>query len=750
MPSVIESLKAGLRHHQAGQLAQAETLYRQALRIDPAQPHGLHLLGVVCHQRGNSEAAVEYLNKAIPSSAPTAEIYHNRALAYFALGKIDEAMADCRRALEIDPDYTTAQNNLAHALNEKDEFQEAEQWCRKALKLDPQRAGAHLNLGRALKGQGKLDEALACYQRSLELDPHCAEAHNNLGNLHRENGQLDEAVAAYQQALKIEPEHLRALRSLGSVFYTQDKFSEAESAFRKALALDLESAGAHADLGMPLNRQGKLDEAVACYERALEIEPDHVRGLKSLGCVLHRQQKFTQAESAYRKALAVEPDDVESHVFLGLALERQDRADEALACFRRALEIKPDCAAAMAGLAAFYEQTNDLETAEHYAAEGLKLAPTHPRLNMIAAKCEKRQGRFQEAVDRLEEVRSRDQGEDAHENSLANSTRASILFQLGEIHDRCGRTDEAFAVYQEGNRLESREADILGLDKRAVLEVVAQARGVFQPALVGSWTPAPPLEDERAPVFMTGFPRSGTTLLDQILDSHPAIQTLEEKPSVASVNKVIATYGTAPLWALCNLMPEHFAELRGTYFRTVERYIERRPELLLVDRNPFLTRDIGLVHRIFPTARFILVVRHPCDVCLSCFMQPFQLHPGTVHFFTLEDAARLYAETMGLWQHFLGVLPLEYHVMRYEDLLDDFEHQTRRLLDFLGVGWDESVRRYTEHARTRRVRTASYHQVVEPLYRRSRYRWRRYAKHLAPVMDVLRPYIEYFGYDVED
>ncbi|MBN2476190.1 MAG: tetratricopeptide repeat protein [Pirellulales bacterium] len=642
MSTVSDTLKLALRHHEIGQLQQAEELYREALRIDPQHPHGLHLLGVACHQQGKNQEAVGYFDLAIPLAEPTAEIYNNRAAARLSAGQIDEAIEDCRRALEINPHYFLAHNNLAHALNELERYEEAEQSCRRAMDLERESAAVHLNLGRALKGQGKLAEAFESYQQAAVLDPGKAETFNNLGNIYRQDDKLDEAVAAYEEALRIKPDYVEAINNLGR------------------------------------------------------------------------------------------------------ALNRQEKNDEALACFHRALELKPDFVPVLASLAGYHEKANQLEEALDYIDRGRKIAPEHPRLNIVQAKCEGRRGDFAGAVARIERVVA------AAGDRLAEETRAEAYFQLGRFYDRMEEADKAFHWFQEGNRLADAKATRLGVDRETIHSEDRIAAELFHPAWIESWTPAPPYPREETPVFMTGFPRSGTTLIDQILDTHPKLQTMEERPTIGELKREILSYGSPSAWTLASLMPEHFDHLRAVYFRTVNRFLQHQPGLLLIDRNPFMARDAALAHRIFPDTRFIFVVRHPCDVCLSCLMQNFGMHSGTVNFFTLENTAAFYDEVMRLWQHYVRVLPIDYHMIRYEDLLDDFEGETRRLLDYLGVGWDESVYRHTEHAKTRNVRTASYHQVVEPLYRRARYRWQRYAKQLAPVMDVLRPYIEYYGYDGVD
>ena len=741
MATVSEALATALGHHQAGRLEKAEEMYRGVLRLDAEHPHGLHLLGIVCHQQGKNQSAIEYLDRAIPLAKPTAEIYTSRAAAHLMAGHIGQGIDDCRRALEIDPRHAPAHANLAHGLNEREDFEEAEASSRRALEIEPDSASTHLNLGRALRGQDKLEEARAAYERSLQLDPNRAQTHDNLGNLLRQDGKLDEARASYRRALELDPSRAKTHDNLAKLLLEDDKFEEAVASCRRSVELDPEQAETHNELGEALCADGKLDEAMTSLRRALEIQPDYVAAYNNMGLVLRRRQDFDAAAAAFKQALQIDPDYVPAHENLGaVLLEKRENPDEALACFRRALEIQPDFVPAIAKLAAFYEKRNDLEKAMKYVTKGLDIAPEDLQTNVLMAKCAGRRGDFQDGIERLDKVLSK------CKNRVHDKTAKTAHHCLGHFRDRCGQTAEAFAHFVEANRLDAQDAALAGFDKARPHREIGVLRRLFQPAWIESWTPAPPVPRDETPAFMIGFPRSGTTLLDQILDSHPRIQTLEERPTFAEVYKEILGYSSPLAWVIPSLSPGHFSQLRDRYFRAVDRYLERQPGLLLIDRNPFRTRDAGLLYRLFPAARFIFMVRHPCDVCLSCFMQSFAHDPGTVNFFTLHDAAALYAKVMDLWQHYLRVLPIDYHMVRYEDLLDDFEGETRRLLDYLEVGWDEAVRRHTEHARGRTLHTASYHQVVEPLYRRARYRWQRYAEQLAPVMDVLKPYIDYFGY----
>ena len=277
MATISEALQIALQHHQAGRLDLAEEIYRRILAVEPDHADALHLLGVIAHQVGKHEVAVEYIGRAIGLNGTEAAFHNNLGEAYrSAYGKPHEAVACYRRALELKPDYAEAHNNLGNALQDQGKLDEAIACYRRALELKPDYAEAHNNLGNALKDQGKLDEAVACYRRALELKPDYAEAHNNLGAALQDQGKLDEAVACYRRALELKPDYAEAHNNLGNAFdRTRGSWTKRSPAYRRALEAERRTtAEAHNNLGSVCKDQGKLDEAVACYRRALELKPD--------------------------------------------------------------------------------------------------------------------------------------------------------------------------------------------------------------------------------------------------------------------------------------------------------------------------------------------------------------------------------------------------------------------------------------------------------------------------------------------
>jgi protein O-GlcNAc transferase len=248
MATIPESLGLAVRHHQAGQLSQAEQIYRQILDVNPSHPDALHLLGVIASRVGQYADAVDLIGRAIAVN-PQAEAYHNNlGSALKSQGRIDEAIASYRRALQINP-------NFAETLS---------------------------NLGIALKDQGKFDDAVGSYQRALQIKPDYAEAHYNLGIALKEQGKLDDAVASYKRAVQIKPDYTKAHSNLGSVLNEQAKFDEAVTSYQRALQITPNHADAHFNLGIALKEQGRPDEAVSCYSRALQIKPDYLEAYHNL------------------------------------------------------------------------------------------------------------------------------------------------------------------------------------------------------------------------------------------------------------------------------------------------------------------------------------------------------------------------------------------------------------------------------------------------------------------------------------
>ena len=583
----------------------------------------------------------------------------------------------------------------------------------------------------------RMEDAQILYARICKVDPTDAEVWVKLAETQRRLGQYRDAEYSGRHAVRLLPNKAQPHHVLAASLHCQGKHDEAIIEYRKAIQLQPSYPSSHYLLGNALMELGRLAEAESSLSQALALQPKFFEALNDLGAVLLKIGRVDQAAVILKQALALNPQSSEVLANLGSLLEMDERVDEALEFYRRALRARPDALEVLAKQAELLEKIGRLHEANELLEHSLASNSKHPTLNLIAARLERRMGDHTQAVMRLEGVLSQ---------SMTFATSGEIHLLLGALYDRLGQTDKVMFHLSEGKLRTASAADPDGAGRVRFLEKIAQTRSwINDQQLININTQERMLTD--TPIFLIGFPRSGTTLLEQILDSHPDLQAMEEKPAAAAMEQAfLAMTGGVPN-AVADLNQQQLDMLRNTYYHEMQRHVERRLDTLLVDKLPLNIVRVPLLWRVFPEARFILVVRHPCDVVLSCLMQSFGHNDAMASFVSLESAAELYVQVMAAWLDYERCLPLHYHVIHYEDLVTNFKIESKSLLDFLGLGWHEALLDHAQHAQQRTIiQTPSYHQVTQAIYEHAKYRWKRYEKDFAPIIDTLQPYINHFGY----
>jgi tetratricopeptide (TPR) repeat protein len=361
MRTVAQALAQAVRQHQAGQLEQAERIYRAILQVQPQQVDALHLLGLLAYQVGQHAQARACIGQALRLRPDFAEAHYNLGNVLRDQGQLAEAQTCYRQALRLKPDYAKAHYNLGNVLKAQGQLAEAQACYQQALHLEPVFAEAHYNLGVVLHDQGQLAEAQACYQQALRLKPDLAAAHNNLGHVLHKQGRLTEAQASYQQALRYQPDSIEAHYNLGVVLQEQGQLAEAQASYERALRLKPDLAAAHNNLGHLLQEQEQLEEARACYQQAVRLQPDFVEAYSNLGSILPDLGQLEEARACLHQALRLKPDSVEAHNSLGNVLQEQGKFEEALASYQEALRLQPDYALAHWNRALAYLLAGDFE-----------------------------------------------------------------------------------------------------------------------------------------------------------------------------------------------------------------------------------------------------------------------------------------------------------------------------------------------------------------------------------------------------
>ncbi len=657
-------------------------------------------------------------------------------VSLYAAGNLKQAETRARRLIAEFPATLVAYNVLGAAQSGQGKPKKAIASYRQALKVNPDYVDAHYNLGNTFKALGKLGSAAASYRQAIKLKPDFAEAHINLGILLKDMGKPEGAISSYRQALKLMPLQPDIHSNLGNALLELGRNEEAIAAYRQSIKVKPDHAEGHFGLANVLQAAGESEAAVAAYRAAVKIMPSHVEALCNLGRVLTGLGRLEEAAASLALAVKINPGFALAHHNLGTALIELDAFEDAAAAFECALDADPGLAASHASLGMLHERLNDLDKALEHTQRARELVPDDPAALLSWAVIQKRKGDRQGAIETLTPLAKR---------GAPGNIGAQIHSELGKLHDREGDCTRAFDCFRAANDLQAQSESAARYSKAAFLEEVEEIGKALSAG--GEWKQWAGDDAGETPSFIVGFPRSGTTLLDQILDAHPVIQVMEEQAALDHVVAHIAEAHGAYPSILGELTVEAVSDLRMRYFANVERSITRQPGTLLVDKYPLNIRHIPLILRLFPNAGIILAMRHPCDVILSNFMQAYKINDAMANFFTLEDAAHCYARVMGLWQNCTELLPVKFHMVKYEALVGDFDTEVRGLLEFLGVGWDEAVLGHIEHAKARGViNTPSYQSVTEPIYQRAKYRWKRYQREIEPVLGELQPFIEAFGY----
>jgi Flp pilus assembly protein TadD len=677
---------------------------------------------VRCQQSGQLVEAIALYDRILSLSPDIAEVHSNRGAALAGLERFGDAEAAYRRAIALKPDFADAYNNLGNVLCEIGRLDEAERALRQAIKLKPEWSQYHTSLGIVLKSQDKLGDAEAAHRKAINLDPGLPAAHCNLGETLWRLGRLDEAKKALRQAVTLNAHYAEAFANLAAVLNAQGRPNEAEIACLQAIALRPHFAQAYNNLGNILFNLGRLDDAEKALRRAITLRPQLAEAVANLGNTLRAQGRLFEAEAVLRQAIALTPNRAEIYYNLGNVLGDQDQLIEAETAYRRAITLKPNFADAHNNLGATLKYLGRFTDARRSVERALQLMPQNVSyfLNLSELK------HFGTEDSDLAAM------QDFARNIEALSVKQQIdlHFALAKAYEDVGRYDDTIQQLLAGNALKRRQ---IPYDEAAAIGTLERIEKVFTPELMQTFQDTG--EPSSAPLFIVGMPRSGTTLIEQILASHPQVFAGGE---LQDLNIVAANIDPT---ASCTLpFPEVMPHLSGAHLQRLgARYIaeitRRAPNAVHVtDKLPSNFRFAGLIHLALPNARIIHVVRDPVDTCMSCFSKLFA--NSQYQTYDLAELGRYYRRYQTLMEHWHRVLPPGRILdVLYEDVIADLEGQSRRIVDHCGLEWD--ARCLTFHETERPVHTASAVQVRQPIYRSAIGRAQLYKPFLQPLLAEL-------------
>lgn len=495
-------------------------------------------------------------------------------------------------------------------------------------------------------------------------------------------------------------------------------------------------------------QQRRYDDAIRYYEQALARSPRNPVLLVDVARAYALRFRFAEAEKLVELAERLYPDDARLQQMLARSYGMLQQFDRAIRCYARSLELAPETperAQTLVELAKMHERLHDLDAASRYVEEAARLAPQAAMPQYVRATIDRRAGRTQQAIAAWTKL--------AADSRTPPGVVAESLYELAALHDGVGDFAQAHDELIRAKQIFNRAAAPYREDAADIARISGKTFATVTSEHFNRWAAAgqrlKPLDGPLA--LLTSHPRSGTTLLEQVLDSHPQIVSADELQIMTELAYLPllqkAPAGSAAPQVLDRLSAEDLERVRSDYYCAMEGAL-REPIAgrLLVDKNPEMTMLLPLVARAFPEMRIVFALRDPRDVVVSSFMQRLPLNAVSVHYLSLESTAKKYATTMRAWLKIRPWIRNSWLEIRYEDAVADLEGQARRVLEFLEMPWDDGVLAYHRRAQRKHVHSPTYEAVTQPVYTRAVGRWRNYAAQLEPCMDVLQPFIEAFGY----
>lgn len=697
MRSIDEAMHIATHLQSEGKLEQAETILNHILTIDPSHANALHLLGIIAYQVGERTLGVQYIEEAIQSNPHVALFHSNLGEMHRTLKATDLSIQCGERAVALDPNSATALSNLGIAYYDAKQYEQAE----------------------------------TCHKRALEINPQLSSSLNNMGSIYQAYAKTKEAIAFYQAAIAASPYFVEPLNNLGVSFLQQEEWELALKYLNHAIMLAPNFPEAYCNLGLALLGLEQCASALIHFEKALQLNPDYAQAYYGFAKLYLHQHHFTESARYAREAIRVNPHQVEFYQLLAEIAHAQGDYRQALMHLDQALSLEPssDPSSLCLSKGTILMEMGDIQKAE---GQFLKMTADPSLDRRVAAhysliqlrKIKPDNGSLQALLSITDNI------EDISPNKLEY-----VYFALGKCYDDMGKWGKSFEYFTEGCRIKRQRISYNSAEQiqfvHQLMECFTQETIEYLQAFAN---PSP------LPIFIVGMPRSGSTLVEQILSSHPQVYGGGELKYLHNlIQWPVKTHGKIMYYPgnIRQLSPEICRAIADKYVSYLQRFSS--DVIRITDKMPHNFIAIGLIHALLPNAKIIHVKRNPLDTCVSCYTQLFT--HGQLYSYDLTELGQYYQCYERIMNHWHRILPSNAYLdIEYEAMVNNLESEAKRLIAFCDLPWDPDCLAFYESKR--HVRTASFVQVRQPVYTSSVERWRRYGDALAPLIHALNANVE--------
>jgi len=554
-------------------------------------------------------------------------------------------------------------------------------------------------------GLMQFDDAIECYKQMLRIKPDYAEAYYNMGVALKNKGNLEAAIDSYRQALKIKPDYADAFNNIGNIF--KDK--------------------------------GDPDAAIDSYRKAVKFKPDFVEAYNNMGVALSDKGDLEAGIDSYKQALKIKSDYANAYNNMGVALKFKDDVEAAIDCYKQALKIKPDYANAYINICEAYEKFNKLaELSEVISRAKTALKEFPDDLLVYEALYYFRSNNYEYSEKLISLVNI---------DHIGLKQKTLFLQLKAKLHHYQKNYKSAFNFFAEMNHSVINSSDYKGKEAQVFFDELLNRSQQLKNIVETPYSQSLAKSSIDTPTFLIGFPRSGTTLLDTILRTHSKIDVIEEKPMLSKAKLHLGN--KLSIVDIENLTNVELTNAKEIYFKEMKKFVSTKSGGCVIDKLPLNIIDVPIIHKLFPTAKFILALRHPLDSILSCWMQSFKLNNAMANMVELDRIVDFYGVAMTILELSEKRYLLNVHRIRYEDLVLDMKSEVSNLLRFIELDWENELENYQETALNRgNIRTPSYSQVIEPIYKTASYRWEKYHEPLEKYFVKIEKWTTKFGYEL--
>ena len=517
------------------------------------------------------------------------------------------------------------------------------------------------------------------------------------------------------------------------------KYTKAKNLLEKAVSIQPEMFEANHNLAILNLQLGNLDSSILYFEKSKKIKPKLPQVYFNLGLAYDRKKNVDLAIINFKKVIELNPNHSIAFYNIGHLYKKKLDSIKAEEYLKKSLDLNPNFIKTYDDLFSLYDQSNQINKFSNLLDKAKKILNEKELVSFYEGVFTYNQKNFKKTVKILENL-------DLNKNYVPhNITKHSLL---AKSYDRINEFEKAYNHFKINNQLvnESYGKDV---DEKSFIQLVTKRIEFFKNFKFNRWKQYQSKDEFLQPIFLVGFPRSGTTLLDTILRTNNSIEVIEEKPILRNFLRNLNLKTKNNFDNLDDLDKKFIQNMQNIYFEERAQYLHNKKTKTVIDKMPLNIIYIGEILRFFPNAKFIFALRNPYDSVLSCFMQQFELNPAMKNFTSLENSAILYDLVMKLWTIYRDVFSINCHFIKYEDLITDFEKTTKEIFKFLKIDWSDNTKNFHIMAKKRlNISTPSYNQITSPLYSRSISRWKNYEKEFKDLKNILDPWLDEFNYKI--